>query len=313
MAALQWRRVSTRGYADIAAHHSENHDERRLLLALSLTGGFMIVEVIGGLWSGSLALLADAGHMFTDTVSLGLAWLAARLSRRPADERRTYGYHRLQILAAFVNGIFFLFIVAWIGFEAVQRLLTPQPVLGGVMLWVALAGLGINVLAFVLLHGGHHHNLNVRAALLHVMGDLLGSLAAIVAAGVILATGWYPIDPLLSILVALLILYSAWKVVRQSGHILLEGTPTGVDPERIRAELHRQIPEIEDVHHLHVWSLTPDRPMLTLHVTVAADVDCGWVLGRVKRTLQEVFGIDHSTVQVETAACIDEALADEGS
>ncbi len=273
----------------------------------------MIVEVIGGLWSGSLALLADAGHMFTDTVSLGLAWLAARLSRRPADERRTYGYHRLQILAAFVNGIFFLFIVAWIGFEAVQRLLTPQPVLGGVMLWVALAGLGINVLAFVLLHGGHHHNLNVRAALLHVMGDLLGSLAAIVAAGVILATGWYPIDPLLSILVALLILYSAWKVVRQSGHILLEGTPTGVDPERIRAELHRQIPEIVDVHHLHVWSLTPDRPMLTLHVTVAADVDCGWVLGRVKRTLHELFGIDHSTVQVETAACIDEALADEGS
>lgn len=280
-----------------------------MLLALSLTGGFMVVEVIGGLWSGSLALLADAGHMLTDTVSLGLAWLAARLSRRPADALRTYGYHRLQILAAFVNGIFFLFIVAWIGFEAVQRLLAPRPVLGGVMLWVALAGLGINLVAFRLLHGGHRHNLNVRAALLHVMGDLLGSLAAIAAAGVILATGWYPIDPLLSILVALLILYSAWKVVRQSGHILLEGTPPHVDPERIRAELHRRIPEIEDVHHLHVWSLTPERTMLTLHVTVAEGTDCGQVLASVKRILYEVFGIDHSTVQVEPATCIDEALA----
>ncbi len=272
----------------------------------------MVVEVIGGLWSGSLALLADAGHMLTDTVSLGLAWLAARLSRRPADALRTYGYHRLQILAAFVNGLFFLFIVAWIGFEAVQRLLMPQPVLGGVMLWVALAGLGINLVAFRLLHGGHRHNLNVRAALLHVLGDLLGSVAAIVAAGVILITGWYPIDPLLSILVALLILYSAGKVVRQSGHILLEGAPPDVDPERIRAELHRRLPEIEDVHHLHVWSLTPERTMLTLHVTVAEGTDCGQVLAAVKRILHEVFGIDHSTVQVETAACIDEALAGEG-
>ncbi len=302
------------GSAVIADHdHQHGHDERRLLLALCLTGGFMIVEVIGGLWSGSLALLADAGHMLTDTVSLGLAWLAARLSRRPADALRTYGYHRLQILAAFVNGIFFLFIVAWIGYEAAQRLLEPQPILGGVMLWVAVTGLGVNVLAFFLLHGGHHHNLNVRAALLHVMGDLLGSVAAITAAGVILLTGWYPIDPILSVLVALLILFSAWKVVRQSAHILLEGTPPEVDLERIRAELHARVPAIEDVHHLHAWSLTPDRPMLTLHVTVSRGEACPEVLTAVKRVLRETFGIAHSTVQVEPAGCIDEALDDEAA
>lgn len=301
------RRIGRRAIAEHAHEHAP--DERRLLLALSLTGSFMVVEVIGGLWSGSLALLADAGHMFTDTVSLTLAWLAARLSRRPADALRTYGYHRLQILAAFVNGIFFLFIVAWIGYEAVQRLLAPRPVLGGVMLWVALTGLVVNLVAFHLLHGAHRHNLNVRAALLHVLGDLLGSVAAILAAGVILLTGWYPVDPLLSILVALLILYSAWKVVRQSAHILLEGTPPHVDPERIRAELHRRIPEIEDVHHLHVWSLTPERTMLTLHVSVGKDTDCDRLLAAVKRTLHEVFGIAHSTVQVETSACIDEELS----
>ncbi len=296
--------------ATIGAHHHSS-DERRLLLALTLTGGFMLVEVAGGVWSGSLALLADAGHMLTDTASLALAWLAARLSRRPADELRSYGYHRLQILAAFLNGIFFIFIVGWILFEAAHRLLQPQPVIGGIMLWVAVIGLIVNLLAFALLHSGHGHNLNLRAALLHVTGDLLGSLAAIVAAGVILLTGWYPIDPLLSVLVALLILFSAWQVVRQSTHILLEGTPPDVDVQRIRKVLRDRIPAVKDVHHIHAWSLTPDRPMLTLHVTIGEAADCQHVLAEVKQVLREEFHIDHSTVQVEPAICVDEIPAND--
>ena len=296
--------------ATIGAHHHSS-DERRLLLALTLTGSFMLVEVAGGIWSGSLALLADAGHMLTDTASLALAWLAARLSRRPADELRSYGYHRLQILAAFLNGVFFIFIVGWILYEAAHRLLQPQPVIGGIMLWVAVTGLVVNLLAFALLHGRHGHNLNLRAALLHVTGDLLGSVAAIVAAGVILLTGWYPIDPLLSVLVALLILVSALRVVRQSAHILLEGTPPDVDVRRIREVLFAQIPAVKDVHHIHAWSLTPDRPMLTLHVTIDEPVNCRDVLSDVKRVLRDEFRITHSTVQVEPITCIDETLTNE--
>ncbi len=290
----------------MAHDHDHRHGSRRLLFALTLTGGFMVAEVVGGLLSGSLALLADAGHMLTDTVSLALAWLATRISRRPADRLRSYGYHRMQILAAFANGVFFIFLVGWIGVEAVQRLLEPRPILGGLMMWVAVLGLLVNVVAFALLHTGDHGNLNIRAAALHVLGDLLGSVAAIVAAVVILFTGWTPIDPLLSILVALLILNSAWRIVRESGHILLEGTPPQVDVEAVTGTLHREIPELLDVHHLHIWSLTPDRTLLTMHVKVPPEADIAHLLGRIKALLAERFAIRHSTVQIEPGDCVDD-------
>ena len=266
----------------------------------------MLAEVIGGLLSGSLALLADAGHMLTDTVSLFLAWFAARIARRPADTLRSYGYHRVQILAAFSNGVFFIFIVGWITYEAVQRLLNPVEVLGDVMLVIAALGLVVNLVAFYLLHGAGQQNLNVRAALLHVLGDLLGSVAAITAAVIILGTGWMAIDPILSVFVAVLILRSAWMVVKESTHILLEGTPQDVDVATLQAALINAIPCVRDVHHVHVWSLTPEHPLLTLHVNVEADTDPTQVLQRVKTVLADQFHIYHSTIQVEPTHCVDE-------
>lgn len=285
--------------------HSHNSSERRLLWALLLISGFMLVEVVGGILSGSLALLADAGHMLTDAASLLLAWGAARTARRPADALRTYGYHRIQILAALLNGLAFILLVGWITYEAVQRMLQPVEVLGGMMLIVAVLGLLVNIAAFAILHGGARSDLNLRGAVVHVLGDLLGSVAAIVAAGVILLTGWMPIDPLLSLLVALLILRSAWYVVKSSAHILLEGTPEDVDVELLRRTLSETVPEVVDVHHVHVWSLTPEHPLLTLHVTVAEEQECAAVLAAVKALLRERFGITHSTVQVESGECAD--------
>jgi len=264
-----------------------------------------MVEVVGGIYSGSLALLADAGHMLTDTASLFIAWLAARLAARPADTLRSYGYHRMQILAAFMNGMAFIAIVVWIVIEAVRRFLSPIHVHGEMMISVAAVGLLVNLIAFWLLHSGDHHDLNLRAALLHVLGDLLGSVAAIVAAGVILATGWMPIDPLLSIVVALLILRSAWNVVSKAGHILLEGTPEDLDAVHIREVLKEEIAEVEDVHHIHIWSLTPTYPILTLHVNLKPGSDYVLALQRIKQVLVKHFNIQHSTVQLELEHCID--------
>lgn len=302
--------MHTHDHHSHAAGHEHGHDhahgdDRRILWALALTGLFMIAEVAGGLFSGSLALMADAGHMLTDTASLGLAFAAARAARRPADDLRSYGYHRAQVLAAFINGVVFIGIVIWIAVEAAERLFSPVQVLGGPMLVVAVLGLVVNIAAFFILHGGDQANINMRGALLHVMGDLLGSVATIVAAVVILRTGWMPVDPLLSVLVALLILRSAWHVVRQSAHILLEGTPENVDVEQLRNALVAALPGVADVHHVHVWSLTQKRPLLTLHVTITEQADYSETLEAIKRVLVERFHIEHSTIQIEYGACAD--------
>ena len=272
-----------------------------------LTGGFMLVEVAGGLMSGSLALLADAGHMLTDTAALFFAWLAFRLARRPADPQRSYGYHRFQILAAFLNGVVLIVIVMWIVFEAVQRLNAPVEILGGLMLAVASVGLVINVIAFAILHGGNRKNLNLRSAALHVLGDLLGSLAAMIAAVVIMATGWTPIDPLLSLLVALLILRSAWMVVRQSTHVLLEGTPSEIDVSQLKSELVDRVPEVDDVHHVHVWTLASGKLVMTLHAHVRTDADGEQVLRALVSLCRQRFGVDHVTIQIEHGRCADVA------
>jgi cobalt-zinc-cadmium efflux system protein len=281
-------------------HHDPADNERRVLLTLLLTGGFMVAEVIGGLMAGSLALLADAGHMLTDTVSLALAFVAFRVGRWPHDARRTFGYHRFQVLAAFVNGLTLVLIVGWIAIEAIRRMLEPVEVLGGLMLVVALLGLLVNVVAFAILHGGDRHNLNIRGATLHVLADLLGSVAAVVAALVITWTGWMPIDPLLSLLVAALILRSAWLLVRKSAHILLEGAPDWLDADELRAALTAAVPAVRDVHHVHVWMLTTERPLLTLHARVSPDADPQATLDAIHRALADRFGIEHATVQIET-------------
>jgi cobalt-zinc-cadmium efflux system protein len=266
----------------------------------------MVAEIVGGLLSGSLALLADAGHMLTDFASLALAWLGFRLTRQPADWRRTYGFDRFAVLVAFVNGIALFAIAAWIVTEAVQRLTTPVEVLGGPMLWIAATGLGVNVLAFLILRSGDKDNLNIRAAALHVIGDLLGSVAAVIAALVILATGWMPIDPLLSIVVALIILRSAWRVVADSGHILLEGSPPGFDSRALRDHLRAALPFVLDVHHVHAWSISQERPMVTLHASIATSTDSAVAVREIKRQLAQQFRITHATIEIEYDACGDE-------
>ncbi len=280
---------------------------KRVQIALVLTASFMIVEVVGGILSGSLALLADAGHMLTDTMALALAAVAFRVSSRPADSKRSYGYQRFQILAAFVNGLSLLLIVGWILIEAVRRLMSPSEVMGPMMLAVASVGLLVNVFAFIVLHGGDRDNMNIRAATLHVAGDLLGSVAAIIAAIVIIVTGWTPIDPLLSVLVALLILRSAWYLVRRSAHILLEGAPEWLDQDSMQSRLIKRIPAVNSIHHVHIWGLTPQHLMLTMHVALKGDPpDPTAVVRRVKNVLREDFGINHSTIEIETDDCADE-------
>lgn len=291
----------------MAHSHKHGHiNEQRTLWAAVLTGGFMLVEVAGGLLAGSLALLADAAHMLTDSASLVLAWLAFRIARRPADWRRTYGFERFQVLAAFVNGLTLLFMVAWIVFEAISRFFEPVEVLGTPMLVVAALGLLVNLVAFWILHGAERDNLNIRGALLHVLGDLLGSVAALVAALVILTTGWTPIDPLLSLLVALLILRSAWKLLRESAHVLLEAAPNQLDVREIGPDLVANIKEVENIHHVHAWSLTGQHAMLTLHARI---IDCAspdTVIATIKTRLQTRFKIGHATVEIERDHCADQ-------
>src|SRR3954463_5576422 len=250
-------------------HHDHAHEhhgsERRVVWAAILTAGFMLAEVAGGLLAGSLALVADAAHMLTDAVSLGLAWFAFRIARQPPDWRRTYGFDRFQILAAYTNGVVLFLVAAWIVAEAVARPVTPGPVLGGAMLAIAALGLLANAAVFAILHGGDRENLNVRGAILHVLGDMLGSVGAILAAGIILLTGWTPADPILSVLVSLLVLRAAWRIVAEASHILLEGAPAGLDVRTIGPDLVENVPGVADVHHVHAWSLTQKKPLVTLH------------------------------------------------
>lgn len=275
-------------------------------IALALTASFMLVEFVGGILAGSLALLADAGHMLTDAAALAIAWAAVRIAGRPADLRRTFGYQRLRVLATFVNGCALMFITAWIAVEAVQRFFTPAPVNGTMILWIGTVGLAINLLVFALLRRGDAHDMNVAAATLHVLSDLLGSVAAIVAALVIMYTGWTPIDPLLSLFVCLLIVRSAWSLIRRSTHILMEGSPEGLDVNELRSTLEQRIPAIRDVHHIHCWLAGPQEKLLTMHASVSANADHSSVLREAKLVLAERYGITHATIQIEADDCVDE-------
>lgn len=294
------------------AHHRHDHhdhvetgNERRVLWALLLTGGFMLAEVAGGLLAGSLALLADAGHMLTDTAALALSWYAFRVTRRPATPERSYGHGRIQVLAALINSGALIVIAIWITVEAVQRLLAPVPVLGGPMLAVAALGLVVNIAAFSILHRHEETDLNLRGAALHVMGDLLGSIGAILAALVILWTGWTPIDPILSVLVALLILRGAWSNLARAWHVLMEGTPEDIDVDALQAELADSVRGVLDVHHVHAWSILPGRTLMTLHASIAEEADHDTVLHELQHALAERFGVTHATIQIERNHCTD--------
>ena len=281
-------------------HVSEDRSQKILAWSLVLTLGFAAVEVIAGFWSNSLALISDAGHMVTDATALGLALLAQLIARRPPSAKHSFGFGRAEALAAFVNGMAMLLVIGWITFEALQRLAKPEPVQGGTVFVVATIGLVVNLLvAWTLSHD--KHSLNTRAALVHVLGDLLGSVAALIAGAVIYYAGWLQIDPLLSIFVSLLILRSTFSVLRESYHFLMEGVPHHIDYLQVGSDL-AAIKGVLSVHDLHVWEMTPGQPALIGHVEVRDLQEWPQVLFAVKAMLLEKHGIDHVTLQAELPA-----------
>jgi cobalt-zinc-cadmium efflux system protein len=292
--------------------HDHDHDHidpasgtKVLAIAFALTAGFMLVELTGAWLADSLALMADAGHMLTDAAALALAWAAITIASRPADARRSFGYQRLRVLATFINGCALLFIVAWIAFEAVQRILHPVPVDGRAILWIGSLGLIVNLVVFAMLRRGDAHDMNVSAAMLHVLGDLLGSVAAIASGIVIVRTGWAPIDPILSLFVSALIVRSAWALVKRSAHILLEGSPDWLDQHALHTALKQHVPAIRDVHHVHCWQVGPNDTLLTMHAAVDPGVDHSTVLRQANAILAKDFGITHATIQIEDRECMD--------
>ncbi len=300
--------------------HTHSHDQphvhehaeanggrsRKLLFAFVLTTLMMVAEVIGGAWSGSLALIADAGHMMVDALALLLAFVGAWMATRPADARRSYGYGRMEVLIGFVNALSQFVLVGWIIYEAVTRLLHPGEILSGVMFVVAIIGLLVNLLVLRMLHGHAHDDVNLAGASLHVLGDLLGSVAAVLAALAIRWFGWLWADPVLSMLVGLLILNSAWRLLRMSAHILLEGVPDGMDSAAVEVSLRGADPSIRNVHHLHVWQLASGSRMATLHAELQEPADSAQALRAIKRMLLENFGIQHVTVQIDPGECLDQ-------
>jgi cobalt-zinc-cadmium efflux system protein len=299
--------------------HPAGQGTGRLTLALVIISAFAVLEVVGGVLSGSLALLADAGHMVTDAAALALALSAQWLARRPASERFPFGMKRAQVLAAFINGLALLLIVGFLLVEAAERLGQPQEIDAPLMLIVASVGLAANIAAFFILHPGAQNDVNVRGAMLHVAADIFGSVAAILSALVIMATNFVAIDAILTALVCLLILRSALPLVRDTGAILMQSSPQSLSGDEVVKRLCQSTGVIE-VHNLRAWQLTPGETYLSLHAIVPRDADLDQTLLEIKELLREQFGIEHSTVQVETAdvvslrpgrkACVDSAVAE---
>jgi cobalt-zinc-cadmium efflux system protein len=280
---------------DHAGHDHRSSSGRALAIALALTTGFAAIEAAGGFAAGSLALLSDAGHMAADSFALGLALFAQRVALRPPSHRASYGYARAEVLAAFVNALAMLLIVAVIVFEAVRRLTSPAPVAGNMVIWIGLAGLAVNLVSARILAGAGQ-SVNTRAALLHVMGDLLGSGAAVVAGVVIVLSGWTPIDPLLSILISLLILRSTWRLLCRTTSVLMEGVPAHLDYPEIGGAL-AALPGVQGVHDLHVWHMGSEEVALSAHIGLSDGATWPATLLAAQRLLRTRFNIDHVTLQ----------------
>lgn len=297
---------------DHSHSHAHHHDHAagvtrgaRLWLAFGLTICMMLVEVIGGLWSGSLALLADAAHMLVDSLALLMAAVTAIIAKRPADSRRSYGYARIEVLSGFASSILQFTLITYILIMAVQRLWHPGEILSGVMFWIALIGLAINVVVLGILHHHDEDDVNMRGAALHVLGDLLGSIGAIGAALLIGNFGWLWADPILSVLVSLLILRGAWSLLRRSGHILLEGVPEDLETSEMLGALNHAHPDIVDVHHLHVWQLASGKRFVTLHAGLRPGANPTTAMKVLQGVLRTNYRIDHTTIQIETDSCLD--------
>lgn len=280
------------------SHGAGDANSRRLWLTLVLVVAYMGAEVAGGLISGSLALLADAGHMLSDAAALALTLFAMRFARRPATARRTYGSYRAEIIAALVNGATLVAVAVYIFIEAVERFQQPPEVQGGLMLAVAAGGLVVNGAGLAILHAGRGENLNMRGAWLHVLTDALGSLQAIVAGGLIWAYGWNWVDPVASVLIGVLVIYSSWSLITQSVAVLMEGAPGHVDVDAVRQAL-LDVPNITHVHDLHVWTITSGFVALSAHVTSRDESKHQAVLTAARAVMRERFDIRHTTIQVD--------------
>jgi cobalt-zinc-cadmium efflux system protein len=288
-------------------HHHRSGSRRRLVIVLALTAVYMLAEAAGGWLTGSLALLADAGHMLTDVAALALALLAVWFSSRPATAHKTFGYYRLEILAALVNGVALVLIAILIFYEAYGRWSAPPVIDGRLMFAVATGGLAINLFCAWLLHGRHEQDLNLRGAWLHIMGDALGSVGAMLSGALILGFGWYGADALLSVVIGLLIIWSAWHLIRESTNVLLEGTPSHINLRAVESVI-LETDGVQDVHDLHVWTITSGRDALSAHVVHAEAVPPPELLKELRGKLHDRFGVDHLTIQMETSAHEDETF-----
>ena len=301
---------------DAASEHQHTHahshsraarSRRRLSIVLVLTAVYMFAEAAGGWLTGSLALLADAGHALTDVAALALALIAVWFSSRPATSSKTFGYYRLEILAALINGVALILISFLIFYEAYQRWAQPPVVRSGLMILVASGGLLINLVCARLLHGDHKDDLNVRGAWLHIIGDALGSVGAIVAGALMSVYGWYAADPLFSCLIGLLIIWSSWHLIRESTNVLLEGTPAHINLAAVEDAI-LQTDGVTDVHDLHIWTITSGREALSAHVIHIETISQAELLKELRAKLQDRFGVDHLTIQMETTDFEDETF-----
>lgn len=284
--------------------HRVHQNSRRLFFALSLTGLIFIAEVIGGLWTGSLALLSDSAHVFMDMFALGLSYLAIRAAALPSDDRHTYGYHRMQVLAALVNGATLLLISFEIMREAINRFQNPEPVIAGPMLIIAIIGLAVNIIVALVLREHDHDDLNTRSAFLHVVGDALASVGVIIASIAILLTGQLWIDPLISVLISILILFSSGRLLKETVHILAEGMPDGMTASGVTDTI-KSVAGVAEVHDLHIWTVSPGFIALSAHVVLADQTLslADGIMAEIKATLASQYGIDHTTIQFECAIC----------
>jgi len=279
--------------------HAHTNNKKALFWAFLLIATFMVVEVIGGVITNSLALLSDAGHMLSDAAALGLSLFAMKLGERKATQSKTYGYKRFEIIAAALNGLTLIIISIYIFVEAYHRFTDPPQVQSMGMLTISVIGLIVNIIAaWILMSGDKDENLNVRSAFLHVLGDMLGSVGAITAALLIYFFDWGLADPIASVAVAILIIISGWRVTKESFHVLMEGTPEQIDVNEVKDEIMK-IPEVKDMHDVHIWSITSGVLMLSGHIAVKGEGAHDRVLHKAQKLLHDRFGIDHSTLQVE--------------
>ncbi len=286
------------------SHSHQIHLQKKFKIALVVTFFVFLVEVIGGIWSGSLALLSDAAHVMSDVLSLLISWFAIYLSTRPATSSRTFGYHRAEVFAAFINGISLIVISGWIFYEAYNRYLSPEEIQVGGMFIVACFGLAANLFILWKLHGESHGNLNVRSAVLHVIGDTLSSVAVVIGGVLIYWTSWYPIDAILSFLIGGIILIGAFNVTKEAVHILLENSPRNTDAHTVASYLCK-LPPVKDVHDMHIWSLCSNYNALSAHVVIHENnvIPQDLILQQINKELQTRFNINHTTLQLEHIAC----------